>query len=389
MYTIMSWYLPATKKATQENFLAAIRKWLTKGEISRYGFDLSFLPDESCQSCIGSSVGENAKFNFVCAEDENCVYSSFVFERAHPEENYARYLECILVNSKIDDDHYFVAHLKKNIINENASFNHDASIENRLPSFINSLIEDRLAMKERFMYSNDVMDFGSEDASQLLESELNLYPILIVNQNKLDHSHFTPYSSICHIISDKFNGDWKCKLSFNRLRTELTFENDLVPHIIHELFYYVNVGVSTHSSIDHEAILRIFEKGYVNKKIHITDSMVEKIKDARKKKGLTQGELADYIASIKGNDTPFNSLFISRIESRRQKRIESEKLSVLEEILDLPIGYLSAGDRPGEHHCEKPSMERDSSPKFCMMCGSPLPQGKSPRFCPYCGEPLQ
>lgn len=388
MYTIMSWYLPATKKATQESFFSSIKKWLSNGESTRHGFDLSILPTEPRQSYIASTEGENAKFNIVCSEDEKYIYSSFLYERIHLEGNFARYLDCSFVDSKSGEGSYFVAHLKKNILDENADFDHDASIEVRLPSFINNLLSDNLATKERFDSCCDVMEFGCEEASALLDRKLNIYPILIINENKLSHTIFTPYSSICHIIRDKFNGDWECKLSFNRLRTELTFENDSPSHIIHELFYYVNVGVSAHSSIDHASVLRTFEKGYINKKIHITDSMVEKIKTARKKKGLTQGELADYIESIKGQDNPFNSLFISRIESKRQKRIESEKLSILEESLDLPLGYLSA-QSDNDFVSEKPSMEREGQPKFCMMCGSPLPQGKNPRFCPYCGENLQ
>ena len=97
--------------------------------------------------------------------------------------------------------------------------------------------------------------------------------------------------------------------------------------------------------------------------------------------------IANLIINSKGADASLNSLLISRIESLRLKRIENDKLNIIEECLDIPTGYLVSLSNKMENE-DVPLNDLNERANFCMKCGKPLPTSEESFFCQYCGKKL-
>ena len=402
MYKIMSWHLLATKKASQQNFFNSVKAWLTGTDgTKKMGLDVSTLPKEATHSFSTVIKSDLANLRVVCSEDENYEYSGFSLERIHEDKNFARVLECILKKSKKPRvPSTFEASISKYILDIDAKYNYIDNEETRLPRFINSLIEGGLAQKDWSCQTAGKLFPTAEDAKKLEECDITSLPIVYINKNDDSYEEGTSiingYASILHPIAVDSPSDWKYCVLFKKF-TDANgnpYKKDFsdASLLINCVFSLVSTSVSTKNPCTFQDILYAYEKNYKNKKITISNSMVAKIKEARKNKGLTQGELAEHIASTNGYDNPFNLLFISRIESLRQKRIESHHLSMLEKSLDLSPGYLHTTDE-GEVQLQAPAVnvreQETDHMHFCLNCGASLPPNKTVRFCPYCGENLK
>jgi len=388
MHTIMSWHLPATGKASQKSFFTALESWMREADGSfKYNMDIPSPLYSLGQGCNIVIEGTDATLKIICTEDEEFTYNSFLLIRRRTEDNFTWNIDCVFKKSKSpENSSYFVFNLRKHIINTNKSFKYVDNINIRFPKIIEMLINDGIATKEKGEEFISMLEPSDEQLRLLEANSTCLYPIIYINTDMASgYDALLKYHSICHIVKSK--GNYAYKVAFPRLEHERIFNNDNIDDVVDLLFLLVNEGISNSHFLDYREILRLHEKNQLAKKTYVSKALAQEIQAARKRKGLTQGDLANLIISSKGPDTPLNSLLISRIESLRLKRIENDKLNIIEECLDIPSGYLSTLSSKMESD-ELPMNNMNERASFCMKCGKPLPEAEDSFFCQYCGKKL-
>ncbi|MBO5440000.1 MAG: hypothetical protein J6A53_05020 [Clostridia bacterium] len=390
MHTIMSWHLPATREASFKSFFNTVESWMREADGSfKYKMDIPSPLYSIGQGCNISIEGIDATLKIICAEDEEFQYSSFLLIRKRTKDNFTWNIECVFKQSKApDNSSYFVFYLRKNIIDTHKSFKYVDNTSLRFPRIIEMLIKNGLATKEKGEDFISMLEPSCEQLALIEKNDMCLYPVVYVNSSVASgYDMLLTYHSICHIVKCDSNEGWAYKIVFPRLEHTRTFNNDSIDDVIDLLFLLVNEGVSNASNLDYREVMRIYERGQLNKKTYISKALAHEIQAARKRKGLTQGELADLIISSKGANAALNGLLISRIESLRLKRIENDKLNIIEECLDIPNGYLASLASKIENE-ELPINSFNERANFCMKCGKPLPASEDSFFCQYCGKKL-
>lgn len=390
MHTIMSWHLPATKEANQISFFNTLEGWMREADGSfRYKMDIPSPLYSIGGSCSLSIDGVNATLKIICTEDEGFTYNSFLLIRNRTEDNYTWNIDCVFKKSKSDaNSSYFAINLRKNIIDTHKSFKYLDNMKLRFPRFIELLIKNGLATKEKGEAFISMLEPNDHQLALLKANTMCLYPIVYVNSNIASgYDALLTYHSICHIVKCDVDEAWAYKIVFPRLEHMRTFDNDSIDDVIDLLFLLVNEGISDSSNLDYREMLRLYEKSQSAKKTYVSKALAQEIQAARKRKGLTQGELADLIISSKGADASLNGLLISRIESLRLKRIENDKLNIIEECLDIPSGHLATLSNKMDND-EIPMNTLTERANFCMKCGKPLPSSEDSFFCQYCGKKL-
>lgn len=384
----MSWHLPATDKASPKSFFSVLESWMREADGSfKYNMDIPSPLYSIGQSCNIIIEGNDATLKIICTEDEEFTYNSFLLIRRRTEDNFTWNIDCVFKQSKSpDNSSYFVFNLRKNIIDTSKSFKYVDNINIKFPRIIDILIKTGLATKEKGEKFISMLEPNDEQLALLEANHTCLYPIIYINADIASgYDALLKYHSICHIVQG--NGDYAYKVVFPRLEHMRTFHNDNVDDVIDLLFLLVNEGISNSHFLDYREVLRLYEKNQSVKKTYVSKALAQEIQAARKRKGLTQGDLANLIISSKGADTTLNSLLISRIESLRLKRIENDKLNIIEECLDIPTGYLATLSAKMEND-ELPMNNFNEKANFCMKCGKPLPASEDSFFCQYCGKKL-
>ena len=146
-------------------------------------------------------------------------------------------------------------------------------------------------------------------------------------------------------------------------------------------------------------------------KIYVSEELAMMLQNARLHKGFTQNSLADKVKdlAIARNEieNSTTNLDISRIETKKSRRVTLGKIRLIEQVLELEEGMLSSlslGDYENKIRMMNESRrvgaevvnERSNSCStaqptkinFCYNCGCKLSK-PGMNFCPNCGEDLR
>ena len=421
MYTFFSCYLQATEKANETTFFSAVENWLI-GRNNNYGFDFQKKPLKDCNSIIS---GERATLQIT----KGIVKSNYhiAISLDNESNNMLWMVECIFTQSLDKSNGSFVIHLSKKICDPDKSATYSRT---EIPKLSQYLIEAGIAIKDN---GTSGLDLDEQEYEAIL-NESNNYPILIVNNSsKLKDSakqKLAGLRSVCHIYypnADTIDEKWTYKIIYPRLNCEIEYywarlwdevksgETDNHRHsfisqkqllenpyaIKQEIINLVNEGTSHLTSVDYRSVLDNISASTLT--VSITDELANELKAARKRRNLTQNQLAEDVnkriasEALTSDESDVNSqitgLLISRIESKRLRSIDSNKLNILKRCLGLPISALK-DESPTDTTDSTPSnnMSNDEiAPKFCWHCGFKLPvldNDLKIKFCPQCGKAM-
>ncbi len=432
MYTILSWYLPGTSKATAESFLASVERWLTDPN-RQAGYQLPFTePLSNLASAPFHTVqGERDSLQIVNAYSADCRRTAVSLH--HQNGNSLWVVEAILQKKTGDsEDASFFVYFRKRVPDQSSPTDR---VSPRLPKLPLVLIEDGLCTKEHPLAeeSFEGMLMPNERQAELLRNHpMPLYPILTVNTR---HGLVEPACieilerqvTLCHLVCEESDAPWVYQISYPRLshvaeyylasqmrqtkwppRSEDDFTRRIVlpnrqgsaPFMItQELISLVGEGCGGSLETDFHTVKELMRSQYRNADatVPVTKALARCLRDARRNAAITQGELAELTEqNLKENELSSGGLLISRIETQRLHRIETDRLRPLIRCLGLDewevlrLVNVEDAEEPSreEESAESVDSGADADVNFCFKCGERV-LSPDACFCFKCGQRIR
>lgn len=395
MHSILSWYLSGTPKATPEHFLVTAEH-LLKTVAAERGLPFPTALSLKRLAEVPSEVLEGAEgiLRIICTADRAHHYTALSISNRDPDTAWT--LECILWQQKdAPSDSGFRITLRRKAPEQ------EVTLARRLPEW---LVSEGLAVKK----PHATLPLLTINTAVLPQAELPWEYRFLCRTEQIQSASLPPYQMESPLLPHRLEYRFADQTGAIPqpipdvtavLLPHAPAEGTLPEEVAYALTQLAEEAIRRLPCPDFAAVSHLLRHRDNSSAVSVavTKALADRLRQARRANGLTQGDLSELTERFaKSPEQASGGLLISRIETMRLHRIETEKLLLIAKCLGLDERELLCLSDRGEGEPAVPNLQAPSkSPTppngrihFCWACGNKRPSLDG-TFCTFCGQKLQ